>query len=103
MIFITYWELNPDFDPTELVDMAQTMISKKLYPMEGVKQIAWYVSPDYWGISVEDAVSEEAIVKNVSMWRIAKPGVFKIIKTSPAMKVESVLPIVMKLSKQIKE
>jgi hypothetical protein len=103
MIFISYWELNPDFDPGEMAEIAQELISKKLYPTEGVKQLAYYISTtDYWGIEIDEADSEEAMVKNSNMWRIAKPGFIKFIKTTPALEVVKVLPIVMKLKKQIK-
>jgi hypothetical protein len=36
------------------------------------------------------------------MWRIAKPGYIKSIKTTPAMEVIKFLPILGKLKKQIK-
>ena len=31
MLFMSYWELNPEYCPTELTDVAQTLISKKLF------------------------------------------------------------------------
>jgi len=103
MIFISYWELNPDFDPAELAEIAQELISKKLYPAEGVKNIAFYISTsDYWGIGIDEAESEEALAKNSNMWRVAKPGFMKFIKTAPAMEVVKMLPLVVKLKKQIK-
>ncbi|HDZ18759.1 hypothetical protein LCGC14_3038740 [marine sediment metagenome] len=103
MIFITYWEINPDFDPAELAEIAQELMSKKIYPAEGVKQIAFYISTsDYWGIGIDEADSEEALVKNTNMWRIAKPGFIKSMKTTPAMDVVKTLPILVKLKKQIK-
>lgn len=102
MIFVTYWELNPDLDPADIVEMTQTVMNKGLVPFEGVKQIAWYVTPDYWGITVDEAESEEAIISNSVMWRIAKPGIFKSIKISPGMEVAKILPVVMKLGKKIK-
>ena len=103
MIFISYWELNPDFDPGELAELAQELISKKLYPAEGVKQLAYYISTsDYWGIEIDEADSEEALTRSNNMWRIAKPGIIKFVKTSPAMEVAKILPIVIKLKKQIK-
>ena len=75
MLFISYWEINPDFDPSEFAENATNLISKKLYPTEGVKEIAFYVSvSDHWGITVEEADCEEALVRNTNMWRIAKPG-----------------------------
>lgn len=102
MIFISYWELNESFDPSELSDVVQTMMNKNMVPAEGVKQLAWYVSPDYWGLSVEEAESEEALLKNSAMWRIVKPGIFKSIKTSVGLDVAKTLPVLMKLAKQIK-
>jgi hypothetical protein len=103
MIFITYWELNPDFDPGDLAEIAQELISKKLYPTEGVNQIAFYVSAsDYWGIGIDEADSAEAISRNINMWRIAKPGFIKYIKTTPATEVVKILPVLVKLKKQIK-
>ena len=103
MIFITYWELNPEFDPAELAEIAQELISKKVYPAEGVKQIAFYISvSDYWGIGIDEADSEEALAKNVNMWRISKPGFIRSIKTTPAMEVVKLLPVMVKLKKQIK-
>ena len=103
MIFIAYWELNPDFDPSELVEMSQELMSKKLYPPEGIKQIAFYISTsDYWGISVEEAESEEALAKGANIWRLIKPGYIKLMKTTPAIDVTKMIPIMMKLKKQVK-
>lgn len=103
MIFISYWELNPDFDPAEMAAIGQELISKKLYPAEGVKQLAYYISTsDYWGIEIDEAESEEAMVRSTNMWRIAKPGFIKFVKTSPAIEVAKVIPIVLKLKKQLK-
>ncbi len=103
MIFITYWELNPDFDPSELAGVAQMIISKKLWPVAGTKEIAWYVSTsDYWGITIIEAETEEQLTEMIAMWRIAKPGIFKLVKSTSAMEVVKILPVLMKLAKQIK-
>jgi hypothetical protein len=102
MLFISYWELNEEFDPSELADMAQKILSKGLYPTEGVKQIGWYTSTgDFWGITISEADSEEQLVKDSNVWRMAKPGVFKSIKTSPAMELAKAIPILIKLKKQL--
>jgi len=83
--------------------IGQELISKKLYPAEGVKQLAYYISTsDYWGIEVDEAESEEAMVRSTNMWRVAKPGFIKFVKTSPAIEVAKVIPIVLKLKKQLK-
>jgi hypothetical protein len=103
LIFISYWELNPAFDPSEMAEMAQVLMNKKLYPTQGVKQKAFYISTsDYWGISIDEAESEEALARNTNMWRVIKPGYIKFIKTTPAMDVAKVIPIMMKLKKDIK-
>jgi len=102
VLFITYWELNPDFDPSELADLAQKILSKGLYPTEGVKQIGWYVSTgDFWGVTISEADNEEQLVKDSNVWRLAKPGIFNSIKTSTAMEIAKVVPILMKLKKDL--
>jgi hypothetical protein len=103
MLFITYWELNPDFDPSELADIAQKLLSKKLYPVAGTKDIGWYISTgDYWGITISEAQNEEQMAIGSNIWRIAKPGLFKFIKSTPAMDITKTIPIMTKLAKQIK-
>ena len=103
MMFITYWEINPDFDPAELAEIAQELIRKKIYPAEGVTSHAFYISTsDYWGIGIDEADSEEALARNANMWRIAKPGFIKSMKTTPALEVVKLLPVMVKLKKQIK-
>ena len=102
MLFISYWELNPDFDPSELADIAQNLMSKKLYPVEGTKQLGFYISTsDFWGISIDESENEEQLAKNSNIWRLAKPGYIKIMKTTPAMEVIQMVPLLMKLKKQL--
>lgn len=101
MIFVTYWELNTDFDPSELAEIAQKILSKGLWPSPGIKTLAWYITPEYWGITVAEAESEEALMKDANLWRIAKPGIFKVLKSSPAMKTEEVLPLMVQLKKKL--
>jgi hypothetical protein len=103
MIFISYWELNPDLDPTVIGEAAQMLMTKKIYPVAGVKEIAFYVSTsDFWGISVTEAESEEAITRSTNIWRVAKPGLLKLVKTSPGIEVAKSLPILAKLKKEVK-
>jgi len=103
MLFIGYWEINPDYDPSDLAEVGLDLIKKKLYPAEGVKEIGFYMSvSDHWGISILEADSEEAMARNTNMWRIAKPGWLTLIKVTPAMEVVKLLPVLMKLRKEIK-
>ena len=102
MLFISTWELNTDFDPAELAGIAQELVEKKLYPVEGVEQVGWYLSTsDYWGISIYNADSEEALLRNTNMWRMVKPGIFKSIKVSPAMETINLIPALMELKGEL--
>lgn len=102
MLFISHWELNTDFDPSELASIAQQLVEKKLYPVDGVEQLGWYLSAsDYWGISIYKADSEDALLRNTNMWRMVKPGIFKSIKVSPAMETVDLIPALMELKGEL--
>ena len=83
MLFISYWELNQDLNPTDIAKVGEELLKKGLYPIEGVKQIGWYITPGYWGVTIEEADSVEQIMKGVNIWRAAKPGIFKFFKMTP--------------------
>lgn len=101
---MVYWELNQDFDPAELAEIAQKLISKKLFPAEGIKQIGFYMSTsDFWGITILEADSEEQLARDSNMWRLAKPGYLRLMKTTPAVDVTKMIPLIMKLKKQIED
>ena len=103
MLFLTYYELNENLDPTLIGELVQKFMSKKLFPTEGVKIITWLLTPENWGIVISEDDSEEAMFKDVNMWRIALPGVFKTIKAAVAMEAAKVVPLLLKLSKDIKD
>jgi len=42
------------------------------------------------------------MAKGSMMWRLAKPGYIKVMKTTPAMDATKIIPLVMKLKKEIK-
>ena len=100
--FIAYFELNPDFDPSDLAELGLDLLKKKIYPAEGVETIAWYLSPGLWGTAISKAESVEALMNNVNAWRIAKPGIFKSYKIEPAMETRELIPVVVKLAKKVK-
>lgn len=52
MFFLTYFELNNNVDPTIIADLAQKFMSKKLFPVEGVKITSWLLTPENWGIVI---------------------------------------------------
>ena len=102
MRFITYFELNPELDPSKLAEIGMDLMKRKLYPAEGVETLAWYTTPGMWGISVSEADSVEALMKNVYAWRIALPGIFKFFKIEPAMDTKEFIPIGVQLVKKVK-
>ena len=102
MKFIAYFELNQDLDPSVLAEVGLDLMKRKLYPAEGYKTLAWYTTPGMWGISIAEAESVEAIMRNVNAWRIARPGVFKSYKIEPAMDTKELIPIGVQLAKQVK-
>ena len=103
MFFLTYFELNDNMDPTVIADIAQKFVSKKIFPVEGVEIKEWLVTTENWGIVISEDQNEEAMFKDMNMWRIAMPGVFKTVKSSVAMEATKLIPLLMKLSKDIKD
>jgi len=51
-----------------LAEIGQKMISKKLYPAPGVKQLAWYLTPGVRGITVTKAETVEDISNKINLW-----------------------------------
>jgi hypothetical protein len=103
MKVITYYELNPDVDPSAIGTIAAKFLSKGMYPAKGVKTIAWYNTvADYWGVAIDEVENEEAYLNNVNQFRIALPGIFKVFKSSLVMDAKDVLPALAKLEKQVK-
>jgi len=104
MLFICYWELNPDFAPSELAEIAQKLMSKKLIPVEGLKYIGDYISTsDYWGITIVEAENEEQIARGSYILRLAKPGLIKVMRNTPAMETTKMVPLLMELKKQLED
>ena len=96
--------MNPDFDPTELVEVTQALIKKKVTPAEGEKTLHVYFSTsEYWGITITVAESEEALLQSAQIWRIAKPGIFKVLKISPVVDLVKAIPFLVQLGKKLKE
>ena len=97
MLFVSYWELNENITPKELAELAAELMEKNLWPVEGTEILGFYVTTDVpiWGITIEDAENVETLLKGAAVWTNAKPGVFKVLKVSPAMTAEDAIPIIM--------
>jgi len=50
MLFIAYWELNPDIDPIKIAKKVAEAAEKGLWPPKGAKVLGWYFTPEHWGI-----------------------------------------------------
>jgi len=99
MLFVSYWELNENLGPKDVAELAAGLMEKKLWPVKGVKILGWYITSDvpHWGITLEEAATVEQVVKGVLVWTNAKPGLFKVVKTSPAMTSEDAVRLVMEM------
>ncbi len=86
-----------------MTELGQKMLSKKLYLAPGVKQLAWYLTPGYWGIAISEAEKAEDITHNINLRRIAKPDIFKSVKVERALETVQLIPQVLKLSRKVKE
>ena len=99
MLFLSYWELNETFTPKDVAKLAAELMEKKLWPVEGMKILGWYITSDvpHWGITLEEGETVEQIMKGALVWENAKPGLFKVLKVSPAMTAEDAIPLTMEL------
>jgi hypothetical protein len=99
MLFLTYWEINETSTPKEIAKIAAELMEKGLWPLEGTKMLGWYITSDipHWGITIYEAETAEQVMKGALVWENAKPGLFKVLKVSPAMTAEDAIPLVMEM------
>jgi len=100
LLFVSYWELNENLSPKDIVKVGAELLEKKLWPVEGVEILGWYVAAGEvptWGITIEEAKTVEQVLKGVAVWTNAKPGLFKVVKVSPAMTAEDAIRVVMEM------
>ncbi|MFX1590275.1 MAG: DUF3303 domain-containing protein [Promethearchaeota archaeon] len=102
MLFVVYYELDPSMDPAAIIDAFQK-IQEANIEAEKWDTKFWYVTPEYWGVAVVDTNTAEDIAQNANSWRVALPGIFKSYKISPALDVETYVPIAAKLVRKIKK
>jgi len=99
MLFLSYWELNEKITPKELAELSAELMEKNLWPPEGTKILGFYTTTDVpiWGITIEEAENVETILKGAAAWTNAKPGVFKVLRVSPAMTAEEAIRVIMEM------
>jgi len=100
MLFLSYWELNENFTPKDIVKLATELMEKKLWPVEGVKTLGWYTTAGdvpTWGVTIYEAENTDQVLKGVAVWTNAKPGIFNTVRVSPAMTTEDAIRVVMEM------
>jgi hypothetical protein len=95
VLMMTYWELNPNKDIKEIAKVGAQLAQSGKWPPEGVKVLAWYITPSTpcWGVTIFEAENEEAAFNAQLLWTKAMPGFFTCHKTSPALPTEKVIPL----------
>ena len=99
MLYLSYWELSEKIDPAELAKLGMKMA--ELGEVDGVEQLSWIITPDFWGISLMKVENEEAAFRTVTRWRVAMPGIFKKWKAGLAMEVAESISIAMSVAKEL--
>ncbi|WP_416838204.1 DUF3303 family protein [Haloferax sp. DFSO52] len=84
MLFVSYWEINENKPPAEILEAGAKLMESELWPPEGVEIIRWDLTSDNWGVTVFEADTAEAAERVVTVWRLAVPGMFTKTKTAPA-------------------
>ena len=99
MLFLSYWELNENITPKDVVKVGAELMEKKLWPPKGVKILGWYTTTGVpiWGITIYETEKVEQVLKSAAIWTNAKPGFFKVLKVSPAMTAEDAMRVVMEM------
>jgi hypothetical protein len=95
LLFMAYWELNPDKDIKEVAKLAADLTRAGKFPIKGTKMIGWYNTPTIpsWGVTIWEADSEEAVFNGLLVWTKAMPGIFSCFKVSPALSAEKAIPL----------
>jgi hypothetical protein len=92
---MVYWELNPNKDIKEIAKLGAQLTQSGKFPVKGIKQIAWYITPSapVWGVTIYEAENEEAVFNDLLVWTKAMPGFFSCYKVSPAMQAPQAIPL----------
>ena len=101
MLELAYFELNPDFNPADLGDIAADLMNANAWPTEGVNLLGWWITPDLWGVAVVEVDSAEAAMKDANVWQIKKPGIYKTFRTAIAMETMNVPALMAQLKEKL--
>lgn len=97
MLFVTYWEVNPNFDAKKIAEVAAELTKTGAWPIEGTKVHGWYITPEGWGITIMEAENEKVAFKSANIWRHALPGIFTEYKSSVALTAKEAIAIGLEL------
>ena len=100
MLFISYFELNENMPAAERSEIAQKIMGSGQFPPPGINIIRWDSTSDLWGVIIFEAESAEDVIRTLGAWRSFGGGFFKSVKTSPAMPVQEIVPLVDEVARQ---
>jgi len=95
LLFMAYWELNPNKDIKEVAKLAADLTKSGKFPLKGTKMIGWYNTPSIpnWGVTIYEADNEETVFNGLLVWTKAMPDMFSCFKVSPALTAEKSIPL----------
>ncbi len=95
MLYITYWELNPDKDVRELTRVLAKLQQEGKWPLPGTEILAFYVTPSIpmWGITIGRSSNEEDFYRSLLMLLNEVPGYFKSYRVSPVQEARDMMKL----------
>lgn len=84
MLFVTYWEIDPEKAPSEIVAAGRRLIESDAFPPGDVETVRWDATVDGWGITIFEADAYEDVLRAHMAWQELSPGWFSELRTAPA-------------------
>ena len=101
MQFLGYWELNENMSSADRLKIADNLMSKGLFPPQGVNIVRWDATPDLWGTLIIEADNAEDVFRALELWRGSGAGFFKFTKIAPMVPVQDVIPIAQEIQQAL--
>jgi hypothetical protein len=95
MLFVAFWTLNRDIEPSRIAKVSAKMLEEEKFPLEGTEIIQWLVCPGGKGVTVFKAESEAQAFQSYTSWMEALPGMFTSYELLPALEAQDAIPLVM--------
>jgi len=102
MLFVVYYEFNPNLDPADMLTAYQK-IQEAEVELEKWETKGWYITPEDWGVALVETDSVDDMLKNIYQWKLALPGFFTKYNVAPVAEVEQTVPILAKMMRKFKK